>query len=222
MSPQEIDTLSTLFKVTPFSKYFAMVLFVALPFVGGLVGYTFAPEKIIEIEKVVTSDVESPKQEEVANIVPLVIDQGEYQVRYIPGTQQAEIIDAGTLKVVQIIPLDAFVVANMTKPEHFFLTARDINYDYYLDLGVLESIGSGGKSLFYTFYVYDPQARTLKKETIFDGESAGGQISNPSFDLVNKKIVSTMRNGLGWQYTEYVFDGTMYMKGKSWSEKDGE
>ena len=40
-----------LHKVTPLSKYLALVLFVALPFIGGWVGYQYAPEIIVEIEK---------------------------------------------------------------------------------------------------------------------------------------------------------------------------
>jgi hypothetical protein len=35
--------------VTPLSKYLAMALFIALPFVAGYIGYTLAPEKIIEV-----------------------------------------------------------------------------------------------------------------------------------------------------------------------------
>lgn len=45
-----------LHKVTPFSKYLAMALFVILPFLGGWVGYTFAPVKIIEVEKIVKTE----------------------------------------------------------------------------------------------------------------------------------------------------------------------
>ena len=41
-----------LHKVTPLSKYLAMFLFVALPFIGGWIGYTYAPEKVVEIERV--------------------------------------------------------------------------------------------------------------------------------------------------------------------------
>ncbi len=45
-------------KVTPLSKYLAMLLFVALPFIGGWIGYTYAPEKVIEVEKIVNSTVQ--------------------------------------------------------------------------------------------------------------------------------------------------------------------
>lgn len=50
--PEQQDTekwYTPLTRATLLSKYFAMVLFVLLPFIGGWIGYTFAPEKIIEI-----------------------------------------------------------------------------------------------------------------------------------------------------------------------------
>ena len=46
-------------EVTPLSKYLALVLFVLLPFVGGYVGYTFAPEKVVEVKKTVYKDAEA-------------------------------------------------------------------------------------------------------------------------------------------------------------------
>lgn len=48
---------NVMFKVTPFSKYLALALFVLLPFVGGWIGYHYSPEKIVEIEKVVEVEV---------------------------------------------------------------------------------------------------------------------------------------------------------------------
>lgn len=45
------DRFASLKTVTPLSKYLAMVLFILLPFVGGWIGYQFAPEKIVEVEK---------------------------------------------------------------------------------------------------------------------------------------------------------------------------
>ncbi len=39
-----------LHQVSSLSKYFAILLFIALPFVGGWIGYQYAPFKIIEIE----------------------------------------------------------------------------------------------------------------------------------------------------------------------------
>ena len=44
----EVEQKSSLHQVTPLSKYLAMALFVILPFVGGYVGYNYAPEKVVE------------------------------------------------------------------------------------------------------------------------------------------------------------------------------
>lgn len=38
--------------VTPLSKYLAMVLFILTPFIGGWIGYQYAPEKVVEVERV--------------------------------------------------------------------------------------------------------------------------------------------------------------------------
>ncbi len=39
-------------RVTTLSKYLAMTLFILMPFIGGWIGYVYAPEKVVEIEKV--------------------------------------------------------------------------------------------------------------------------------------------------------------------------
>ncbi len=49
---QPESVIAPLQKVTPISKYLAMALFVILPFIGGWIGYTFAPEKVVEVETV--------------------------------------------------------------------------------------------------------------------------------------------------------------------------
>lgn len=43
--------------VTPLSKYLAMVLFIVMPFVGGWIGYHYAPEKIVEVEREVIKEI---------------------------------------------------------------------------------------------------------------------------------------------------------------------
>jgi hypothetical protein len=49
--------LAPLNKVTPLSRYLALALFVILPFLGGWIGYTYAPEKVVEVERVVIKEV---------------------------------------------------------------------------------------------------------------------------------------------------------------------
>jgi hypothetical protein len=42
--------------VTTFSKIFAMLLFIGMPFVGLYVGYSFAPDKVVKIEQTAVED----------------------------------------------------------------------------------------------------------------------------------------------------------------------
>lgn len=63
---QEDVSESSFNKVTPLSKYLAMILFIALPFIGGWVGYNYAPDKVVEVEKVVVRDVQ-PVNESAEN-----------------------------------------------------------------------------------------------------------------------------------------------------------
>lgn len=58
MDPDQFDNPASmeqkknpLFEVTPTSKYLAMLLFITMPFVGGYIGYTYAPVKVVEVEK---------------------------------------------------------------------------------------------------------------------------------------------------------------------------
>ncbi len=66
MEPQTNEpesVIEPLKKVTPLSKYLAMALFIALPFLGGLVGYRLAPERMVEVP------VSSNKVAEVESMV---------------------------------------------------------------------------------------------------------------------------------------------------------
>jgi hypothetical protein len=53
---------SKLTTVTPLSKYSAMALFILLPFIGGWIGYTYGPEKVVEVEKIIFVEDDSNKQ----------------------------------------------------------------------------------------------------------------------------------------------------------------
>ena len=72
MEPQKVQSeslIAPLNKVTPLSKYLALLLFVLMPFIGAYIGYTFAPVKVVEVvrEKIVTSQSE--------NLIPFSSDQ---------------------------------------------------------------------------------------------------------------------------------------------------
>jgi|GEM_PF-1385717 len=70
MEPVNIEVqtegkMQQLHQVTPLSKYLAMALFVIMPFLGGYVGYVWAPDKVVEVERVVVIENEIEKVKEV-------------------------------------------------------------------------------------------------------------------------------------------------------------
>lgn len=66
--PSKFERLT---KVTPVSKYLALGLMVALPFMGGIVGYTFVPEHTAETQIPVFSDLKrSATLPDDAKVVP--------------------------------------------------------------------------------------------------------------------------------------------------------
>ena len=64
----QAESKSLLHSVTPLSKYLAMALFIVMPFIGGWVGYTYAPEKVVEVERVVVKEVVVVESEEKPEI----------------------------------------------------------------------------------------------------------------------------------------------------------
>lgn len=55
---ERVSSWGSLNRVTTLSKYLALALFVALPFLGGYVGYVYAPEKLVTVERVVERTTE--------------------------------------------------------------------------------------------------------------------------------------------------------------------
>lgn len=67
------SVIAPLKKVTPISKYLAMALFIILPFLGGWIGYTYAPEKVVDVVKATNVKVEddikeTPKQDNLYEV----------------------------------------------------------------------------------------------------------------------------------------------------------
>ncbi len=52
-SKNQVSGIHRLEEVTPVSKALAAIIFITIPFLGGWVGYQYAPEKIVEMEKIV-------------------------------------------------------------------------------------------------------------------------------------------------------------------------
>jgi hypothetical protein len=114
--------------VTPLSKYLAHALFIAMPFLGGWIGYEFAPEKVVEVEKLIKQDKTSP------------FDFNDNEIRFIynlgPGDKRTLLPD--NLRVLQQGD-NIYLMGNvpMSDDSIFF---REIPG---ADIGTLEFLGHG-------------------------------------------------------------------------------
>jgi len=90
-----------LFCITPLSKYLAMFLMLVLPFVGGYVGYIYAPEKVVEVEK-------------QAYVDQIQLDTDRTEIEFVWGVEK-EIFDLNSKYHQSLSELSDFKNANLTK-----------------------------------------------------------------------------------------------------------
>jgi hypothetical protein len=114
-------------------------------------------------------------------------------------------------KAVQTLSLDEqglFALnVDSSHPDAFILD-KDVNFDGYDDAAVLTSTGYAGVNYFYDYYIYNPQTEKLEKSPVLM------QISNPQFDLTDKKITSHVRSGSQWYTVTYEWNGSAYIASK--------
>lgn len=208
---QQIRRFQNLHKVTPLSKYLAMALFVALPFLGGWIGYTHAPEKVVEVERIVetNSPKETPNSEVRETLLATTtVDMVSYRVQYSPDA--VELLRGP--EVVQTIPWDTSYRSFYTDDDSLLITNWDINFDGYLDLGILSNVGYGGVNRFYHFYTFDPETYSLVQMDDFDTfESDVSNLVNPDLDIESKTITSEMKSGPDWIQKQYFFRDGAYI-----------
>lgn len=83
----QLEQKSILHQVTPLSKYLALTLFILLPFLGGWVGYTYAPERVVEVEKIIVKEIDSTTQcfedDRIFDEVrPLIVEAGPRSILF--------------------------------------------------------------------------------------------------------------------------------------------
>lgn len=184
----------------------------------GYVGYTLAPEKAVEVERVVTKEVNVVADTESGDSLAaqVVIDMGAYRIRYDQNV--LELINDRS-EVVQTIEVNFSQFTNLTNQDALVIVNRDINYDHYLDVGILKDVGNGGVNRSYEFYVWNQQEGRLEKMTDFEGPGpAVWYLSNPSFNIAEQTVTSASKSAQQWNYTEYAFTDGVYAETRSWSE----
>ncbi len=123
-----------LFTVTPFSKYLALGLFVALPFLGGWVGYTYAPVKIVEIEKIVTVENEQvatpANQESVNRVVSAEVIDNEVVVTFADQTTKTIVRSVGFEQTDDIFSIETYLESAIS-PNGNYVALQGIEYEDY-------------------------------------------------------------------------------------------
>lgn len=159
------DRFVQLRKVTPLSKYLALALFIIMPFIGGWIGYMYAPEKVVVVEKVVTQET-SMSQEEKTDIV--LTDQ------------KPEIHDNS-----ESIEIEEYIEVEETKLDHnmfnYELAFEDMSdwvvyknpkYGFSLrhpaDAKVVETVGSEGEVEFFLDDLNDNASRLTPRLWVAD------------------------------------------------------
>ena len=80
----EIVASSSLHQVTSLSKYLAMVLFVIMPFLGGWIGYTYAPVKLVEVEILNNTTSNNPLYKDTAEKFNITNAKNEFELQLSP------------------------------------------------------------------------------------------------------------------------------------------
>jgi len=192
MEPQKETALakftdtSRLFCVTRTSKYLALALFVALPFLGGYVGYMNAPEKVVEVERVVIQEVET-KNNQVADLSAETISFEDLEIGqdYIGFLLQEYIrsYDADAAQFVGQVELLGNVasVGGPGQTYGFFPTVESFRNLPLVDDDSSESFGIiyeplSGKAPFGCMFVKTPQGDYLSKQIFDTRETIGSGV----------------------------------------------
>lgn len=122
------------FQVTKTSKYLALALFIIMPFIGGYIGYKYAPEKVVEVDKVIS--IETPPNEDLNFLLKRVNICGrEFRTNdvYINGVNLTDKIDS-------LLRSDQFFESNglMTETSSCEEFLSDTNSSKFLKIGVTE------------------------------------------------------------------------------------
>jgi hypothetical protein len=124
-------------KVTPVSKYLAMIIFIAMPFIGGWIGYAYAPEKVVEIG---VNSAETPKIEDASDftVETFVLCGKNFELvstSFIDGVNVAE-------RVAELLSNEVvannrpeetachWIIANSQNTSRLKVTTERVRYDF--------------------------------------------------------------------------------------------
>lgn len=142
----EVEQKSPVNQVTPLSKYLALALFVTLPFLGGWIGYEYAPEKIIMIETVVVKEPKALSANTEVNTVATNLENLQLEKRFWQsiceeGIQKRFLINDENVyyenKIISGADLETFLVIPTPPAPCEEVYAMDATQVFYKDKVIL-------------------------------------------------------------------------------------
>jgi len=134
--------------VTPLSKYLALALFIVLPFGGLYIGYVYAPEKVVEIERIVEVEVAVQEQYEGTQL--------PWQREIVISDIQSKYVQE-TLTLLSLSETDEY----FSQPEvlDYFVHVRQLTQDK-----TLVSYCYGCSHVPSGYFIFDEQTGMLERE----------------------------------------------------------
>jgi uncharacterized membrane protein len=147
--------LAPLKKVTPLSKCLALALFVILPFLGGWIGYTYAPEKVVEVKKIVEVDRVAEEEKSI-----------ETEQDTLNGTDSVS-------DNTEIIDWAEFNISSVVNPYAY----NQIRWEY--NGNIFSALPS--EKTYALFAVVDQQGNVVYSSVVGDGLSIDGSVNNTTW-----------------------------------------
>ena len=186
---QSEEHFAPLKNVTPLSKYLALSLFIILPFLGGWIGYTYAPEKIVIYEVTVSpaKEINTSGTSEMNGLtgVETEVDTSLTEEEVKKKTNEAiqsylnqrlstvAVLDTPTpyVQIAVAAEREGRVYCGYDNgPCHFFLQAYNADYPNIKYLGSMDSVG-----VFKTDTVKFTSSTTFQFSTSFGDAGVGIQ-----------------------------------------------
>lgn len=176
---QPEEYLAPLKKVTPVSKYLAMALFIILPFVGGWIGYSYAPEKVIEVERIVVKETQKQAgvEMDVASNSLRVAEAENLSNLYLPVQVDGVYMVEFDNEVLKFNLSNEYVVFKPDAYTHLFIASKNSPNTFIAELWGERSVDQYGNRLCHLEYCQLPVNGSYaegKKVWQYRGEARSG------------------------------------------------
>ena len=136
---------------------------------------------------------------------PFEVNGEDYYI-YFNKLKFVKILDKNKEPLIEIGSKDIGLWEFQEFGNSIFYLIDDINFDGYIDLGVLSGSGYGGVNFSYDFYIFNPLSKGfIKSISLFDYQ----------INYDKKEIRETYKSGSTYCGNIYQFDGKGYLMKKS-------